>query len=370
MKILTLNYEYPPLGGGAGNATHYLLKEFSKIDGVEIDLVTSSSGKSKEESVSKNIKVYFLDIGKKRNFHYQSYRDLLTYTYKAYGYCKTLVSKNNYDVCHAFFGIPCGWIARKLKVPYIVSLRGSDVPFYNQRFRVLDKLVFQNLSKNIWKEAKAVVANSQGLRALALTTNTDQKIGVIENGVNTEEIFSKDRGIRDFNVINLTAVGRLIKRKGYEYLIKAISCDKKFKLSIIGGGNIKNELIDLSKKYNSNVVFLGEKTHNEVVAHLQEADIFVLSSLNEGMSNATLEAMACGLPIISTDVGGAQELIKNNGIIVKKASAEAIRKALDSYKSDTSLIKEHGAKSFEIAQEMTWQKTAEAYLKKYKSLVV
>ena len=72
-----LNYEFPPLGGGAGNATYYLLKEFSKYDDIEIDFVTSSIDEFKEEKFSKNITIYYLDIGKKGNLHYQSNKNLL-----------------------------------------------------------------------------------------------------------------------------------------------------------------------------------------------------------------------------------------------------------------------------------------------------
>ena len=64
MNILLLNYEFPPLGGGAGNATYYLLKEFSKFNDLEVDLVTSSIDKNKEEQFADNIKIYYLDIGK------------------------------------------------------------------------------------------------------------------------------------------------------------------------------------------------------------------------------------------------------------------------------------------------------------------
>ena len=60
MRILLLNYEFPPLGGGAGNATYYLLKEFSKIPDLEITLITSSTYKYREEKFSDNIKIYYL----------------------------------------------------------------------------------------------------------------------------------------------------------------------------------------------------------------------------------------------------------------------------------------------------------------------
>jgi len=80
-RILILNYEYPPLGGGAANATKYLLKELSGKN-IQIDLVTSSTGKYKKEKFSKNITIHFLNIGKKEeNLHFQKNSELLRYCF-------------------------------------------------------------------------------------------------------------------------------------------------------------------------------------------------------------------------------------------------------------------------------------------------
>lgn len=188
-----LNYEFPPLGGGAGNATFYLLKEFSRYKDLQIDLVTSSASKYKEERFSDNIKIYYLDISKKESLHYQTNRDLLTYTCRSYFFCKNLLKRSTYHLCHAFFGIPCGFVAMKLNIPYIVSLRGSDVPFYNPRFYWLDKLFFKRLSEKIWKNSLRVIANSKGLRELTLKSFSSQKIEVICNGVDVEHFYTAPR---------------------------------------------------------------------------------------------------------------------------------------------------------------------------------
>ena len=84
MRILFLNYEYPPLGGGAGNATAYLLKEFAKIPGLEVDLVTSAIDKKYQlEKIGENIRIHRLPIGKNpKNLHFQSQKDLLIYAWK------------------------------------------------------------------------------------------------------------------------------------------------------------------------------------------------------------------------------------------------------------------------------------------------
>ena len=83
------------------------------------------------------------------------------------------------------------------------------------------------------------------------------------------------------------------------------------------------------------------------------------------MSNSILEAMATGLPIITTDTGGSKELIKDNGFIVEKASSEELRKAIENYLKNTKLIKIHETKSRSQAKSMSWDKVAKEYFKEY-----
>lgn len=363
-KILFLNYEFPPLGGGAGNATKYLFLEFAKQEDLEIDLITSSTDKFKIEKFAKNIRVHYLDIGKKGNIHYQSNSDLLKYSWKAYFYGKGLIKKKKFDLTHAFFGIPCGYIAMKLGLPYIVSLRGSDVPFYNPRFAKLDKLVFCRLSQRIWRRARAVIANSEGLKELAEKTFAGG-IGVIPNGVDTSE-FKPLKNKKISKKIRLISTGRLIARKGYQYLIPALKGLKNVELTLVGGGDLRSELDELARKNQVKVHFTGEVKHDEIVKYLQNSDIFVLPSLNEGMSNSILEAMACGLPIITTNTGGSKELIDENGFIIKKNSIIDIKNKLTTYLKNVQKLNDHGQKSRLIAQTLSWELVSDNYQKLYR----
>jgi glycosyltransferase involved in cell wall biosynthesis len=368
MHILILNYEFPPLGGGAGNAAYYLLKEFAKGKDLNIDLVTSLVGGYKKEDFSSNIKIYYLDIGKKGSSHFQTQKDLFAYSWRAYWFCKKLISKKRYDLIHAFFGIPCGYIAMKLGLPYIVSLRGSDVPFYNQRFYFWDKFIFKRLSKIIWKKSKYVIANSFGLKQLAKNINPAQKIEVIYNGVDSQEFKpNADKSIG--KTIKLISIGRLIPRKGYKYLLKSLKGLSNCELFLVGEGVERENLKTLAKKMGVKVRFYGRVSHQEVVYLLREADIFVLPSLNEGMSNSLLEAVACGLPVIVTDTGGSVELVKGNGIIVPKADVISLRSAIKRFLSDKNSLENMGQKSRQLAESMSWISVAEQYKYFYTKII-
>ncbi len=363
-RILVLNYEFPPLGGGAANATYYLLKEFSSYPDLQIDLVTSSVDTFKIEKFANNITIHYLDIKKNGNFHYQSMKDLLSYSFLAYKYCKKLKAEKQFDLVHAFFGIPCGYIAMKLGLPYIVSLRGSDVPFYNTRFQLLDRFVFQRLSRKIWKRAKAVVANSQGLKDLALQTLPTQNIGVIYNGVDTAK-FAPENSKTKNTVLKLVSTGRLIERKGYQYLLEALKDIQGVELTLVGDGNLRTELEKYAVENKLLVKFFGRATQEEVIHILQDSDVFVLPSLNEGMSNSILEAMACGLPIITTNTGGANELVTKNGFIIEKASVTELKDAINKFIENKDLIQSLGENSRTLAETMSWNFVASDYKKMY-----
>jgi len=365
MRVLILNYEFPPLGGGAANATYYLMCEFARYTSakLQIDLVTSSISEFKIEQFSENITIHYLDIGKKGSLHFQTYSNLLNYSYKAYYYSKKLLNKQKFDSIHAFFGIPCGFIAMLLKLPYIVSLRGSDVPFYNHRFRIADKLLFQHLSRIIWRKAKFVVCNSLQLQELALKTYKKANFKIIYNGVNRNEFYYQASQRNE--KLTLISTGRLIERKGFKYLFEALKSLNDVKLILVGEGDMKDELVELSQAYKLEVEFVGMIKHSEIATQLRRADVFVLPSLNEGMSNSVLEAMACGLPIITTNVGGSSELIKENGFITEKQSVEQLRKAICFYKENREIIERHSQASLTAAMNFEWNEIAYMYFELY-----
>lgn len=357
-----LNFEFPPVGGGAANANYYLLREFKKKKDLQIDLITcSGNNKFEIEQFSKNIRIYRLNV-KKKNVHFWRMSEIIRWLYKAYSFAKKIVKKTNYDLCHCWFGWPSGCIGYTLGIPYIVALRGSGVPGYNPRLRFLDKFIFTPLSKKVWDRAKIVTTNSEGLKNLALKT-FERRIEVIYNGVDTSE-FKPDYSIK--KELRLICVSRLIKRKGIEYLINALKGLENVSLTIIGKGNLEDRLKKLVKKLKVNIKFLGNVPHEKIMKYYKNSDVFVLPSLNEGMSNTVLEAAASGLALIVTDTGGTKELVKENGIIIKKKSIESIKKAIIKIQKNKKLLLDMAKQSRAIAKKMTWENTAKNYIEVYK----
>ena len=214
------------------------------------------------------------------------------------------------------------------------------------------------------EKAAAVIANSKGLKELALETTPKDDIHTIYNGVDTEE-FHPSVNKKTNQILTLVSTGRLIERKGYKYLIEALKNNNQVKLILIGDGNIKNKLEYLANQYKVDINFVGSVKHDKIKNYLNQADIFVLPSLNEGMSNSILEAMACGLPIITTNVGGSDELIKDNGFIVETASSKQLKIVIENYLKNPQLVENHTKKSRLLAEQMNWENMANNYFDFY-----
>ncbi len=369
-KILMLNIEFPPIGGGAGNANYYMLKEFAKNPDVEIDLVTSIMGSHVDvQKMSNNITIHKLPVNKK---YYQFWKatELVLWAWKTYWYSEKLIMKKKYDLCHCWFGWPSGIIGFLLrgKMPYIVGLRGSDVPGYNSRTKLLDKLLFKNLSIVVWKYASKITANSRSLTQLAYKTYKKRTIHLVYNGIDISQFKSghinADRGI------TFLYVGRLIERKGVKYLLNAFKqiCDKydHCKLQIVGSGPEEKYLEEFCLKHGieEKVEFKGMVMHNDILPIYERSHVFVMPSLEESLSNAVLEAMACGLAIISTDTGSA-EFLDQNGFVIRAGDHKAIKHALIKYASNPELIEHHGRQSRKLALQLDWCHTADQYFRLY-----
>lgn len=370
MNILMINYEFPPVGGGGANANRYLLKEFAKRKDLKIDLVTSSDTcRDYIYDFSENIKIHRLDVRKKK-VHYWSQREVLEFLYRSSRYVNQLVKKESYDLSHAFFGFPSGYTTymHRNEIPYIVSLRGSDVPGFNKRF-LLQYVLLRPLLKRIWKGAASIIANSMELKALALETAPDVPVNIIYNGIDADEFKPVQREERDR--ITILCIARLIPRKGIDYLIRALPAvireHKEIRLVIVGEGNSEAELKAMTTelKVAEHTDFKGYVGHDDLPALYGNADIFVLPSLWEGMSNTLLEAMASGLPVVVTDTGGTRELVRDNGIIIPKEDPQAISEAILKLIDNQGLRIGMGKRSREISLEFSWGKAAKQYLDYY-----
>ena len=142
LRVLMINYEYPPFGGGTGLACAQLLDELARFPSLQIELVTSGPGRRTEiMSPSAAVTIHRLPVRKRTNQYWRP-SELAQWTARALHYSRQLVARQRFDLGHCWSGWPAGVIGRALskQIPYLVSLRGSDVPGYSERLRWLDPL--------------------------------------------------------------------------------------------------------------------------------------------------------------------------------------------------------------------------------------
>ncbi|MGC9328445.1 MAG: glycosyltransferase, partial [Candidatus Hinthialibacter sp.] len=161
LRILSLNYEFPPIGGGGGNAHKHLLREFARLDDLDVTFVSiTNQNEAVHQAYSSNVNLYLLPL-KKKSLLYWRRSEVIRYLAMHYGFLREFLKTHSYDLCHVFFGFPTGLLAYvyRSQTPYLVSVRGSDVPGFNKRFS-WDYILLRPLLKRIYSSARAVAANS------------------------------------------------------------------------------------------------------------------------------------------------------------------------------------------------------------------
>ncbi len=228
------------------------------------------------------------------------------------------------------------WIRPKTKM--LLTLQEGDPPEY-----ILKRVgVFKPLFLGIFKRADAIQAISKFLANWGKELGFKGEPVVIPNGVNiphfSKQISPEERqtlrqgfGFTDGDTVLVTA-SRLVLKNGTDDIIKALpGMPGNFRILVIGDGEDRHMLETLVTDLNlqSRVVFLGQKSHAELPAHIQSADIFIRPSLSEGLGNSFLEAMSAGLPIIGTPVGGIPDFLVDGetGVFCEPRNPESIVKA-------------------------------------------
>jgi glycosyltransferase involved in cell wall biosynthesis len=367
INLLMVNYEFPPIGGGAGKAHQCLLREYAHREDLRVDVVTSFCGRGVLiEHPAENITLHRVGIGKK-NLHYWTKWEVMEWLVKSRKVYDRLLRENAYDLGHAFFAFPSGWLHYRSagRLPYILSLRGSDVPGYNIRLGIDYKLL-SGLFRRIWNGADAIVANSSGLARLAGQFAPNLSIQVIPNGVDTRQYFPAQEPVPR-RPLQILSVCRLIRRKriclSIHAVQKALEAGLDVHFHIAGEGNLLGSLRKTAEQLGlaDRVHFLGRVEPERMPEVYRRSHLLLMTSKHEGMSNAMLEAMACGLPIVTTHCEGVDELVRDNGVVVEESSPEKIGQAILAIANDSSAYESMSGASRAAAEQFSWKTVADRY---------
>jgi glycogen synthase len=386
MRILMLNYEYPPLGGGAAVATAAVAQGLAER-GVQVDVVTAGTGTAADRCTPESGHERFDHPGlrvlrvrsSRTGVHQAGMGDAASYLAAALPLIRRLMRTHTYDAIHVFFSLPTGALLPLLDlrgIPVVVSLRGSDVPGYDPHNRPLQLVhsLLAPLTRWIWRRADRVVAVCDSLGRLALQTSPDLRYTVVPNGVDLS-LFHPRTDSRQPGPIRCLAVARLIERKGLGDLIRAMALLERgrFQLDIVGGGSDEMVLHDLAAKHGlaEEVRFHGPLSRAEVARRYRAADMFTLPSSAEAFGNVFAEALASGLPIVGSAIGGIPDLVEHgtNGILVEAGNIEALAGAIRYLADDPDLRRDMAQRNRAKAEaNLEWSQVTRRYLATYEAI--
>ena len=323
-RILIFSLAYHPVEGGAEIA----VKEITnRISDIEFDIVTLSfdTKHPKKEKIG-NCTIYRINGG-------LGYLSKILFVPRAALLALKLNRMRRYDALWAIMTYMLFPIVlmRLLgnRTPYVLTLQDGD-PFTHV-FNRLRILIFKPLLSYGFRHAGKVQAISNFLADWAKRIGYIGNSCVIPNGVDVSRFKIQDLGFKNKDKVVLITTSRLVEKNAVGDIIKALKfLPKNVKLQIVGTGPLESALKLTARSYEleARVMFLGYIPHSDISKHLHEADIFVRPSLSEGFGSSFIEAMAAGIPVIATSVGGIPDFLHDGetGLFCEVNNPESIAK--------------------------------------------
>lgn len=258
------------------------------------------------------------------------------------------------NILYAHFwhsGVIAGSLGKKYDLPVFIATGESKI--------WVQEIYRRNKINKSLKNVKGIIAvsskNKEESQELKLAT--EEKIKVIPNSVDTKVFRSMDKedirkklGFKDQDFI-VAYVGAFTHRKGILRLSEAIKKDEGTKSIFIGSGDLEPDCEE--------ILYKGRIHHNQLPLYLNAADVFVLPTLAEGCSNAIIEAMACGLPIVSSDLSFNDDILKKGySIRIDSENINQINNAIEYLYKNPQVRMEMSRKALEAAQEFDIEERA------------
>jgi glycosyltransferase involved in cell wall biosynthesis len=359
MKILVLNYEYPPLGGGAGVITQHISEGLARL-GHKITVITTWFENLPEKEEQDNLKI--IRLKSKRKFTYRSnVLEMLSWVKFSKRFLVNFLIENSFDLCFANFAIPGGIVALYLKnkynIPYAIISHGHDIPWFCKKEMFWYHLVLFPIIKNICKKSELNFVQTGEMK-----TNIDRFLGkkqaskniIIANGCDTQQFFPETT--RQSSLFKIIFSGRLVKQKDPFTFLNAVKLLSKkniqYTATVFGDGPLRKSMEKFVKgnQLMEVVRFAGWVSKQKLAEEYRSADVFVQTSIHEAMSIAIMEALSSGTYVFCTSVGINSDLIydgvsgeiipvTNPIILAEKLTAFYYEKFLKGYIVDSNTTK-------------------------------
>lgn len=342
MRILIINYEYPPIGGGGGYVTRDILEHMA-YKGYSVTIVTSHFPGLPKQEIVNGVNVIRVPIFFRNKLEVATMTSMLSYFPSSV--LKTLLYLNakSFEIINTHFAIPSGptgYVLSKLfRLPNVLSIHGGDIFDPSKPLSPHNTPILKETVQTMINKADRVVAQSSDTKRNARAYyNINRQIDIIPLGIKKPSYERKCRTDFDLDPANIIfcTIGRLIKRKNIDDSLTILSQLKnryRFNFFIVGEGperyHIENLIDHLGLK--QKVRLLGNISDEEKFQILNISDFYISTALHEGFGLVFLEAMECGLPIICYDKGGQNDFLANEktGYIVKLGDKDKFAECIE-----------------------------------------
>lgn len=372
MKIVQTPARFYPSIGGVENYVYYLSKELVK-KGYKVTVICANEPSTRREEIIDGIIVKRLPyVGKIANTN-------ITHTlpFKLF--------KEDFDIIHTHLPTPwsADWsviLAKFKKKPIIITYHNDIV---STGFASYIAKLYNLTSLNIILKMseKIIITQPKYFDRSPYLKKYREKIEVVPVGVDINKFKPLNVDEEEHTLFFLSVLDKFHEYKGLKYLLKALRIVKNeikdIKLIIGGEGELKTYYQELANHLGvgGNVNFVGFIPDDKLVEYYNRCSIFVLpsySSDQEGFGIVLLEALACGKPVVTTEIVGISEDVRksNAGIIVKPHDVESLADAIIRILQDDNLRKKMGKNGRKIAEKYSWKNIADMMEKIYIELLL
>lgn len=359
MRILVLIYEFPPVGGGGGQAAKDICLGLAN-HGHEIRAITSHlKGLPKHETIG-GVDIIRVSSGRRSAFQ-ANLMDMSGFVITGVWAGMQMIKEWQPDIIHVHFAVPSGpaaWILHKLThIPYVLTAHLGDVPGgVPEKTHKWFRWIYP-FTPSIWESAARVIAVSEYTRLLA-RQHYPVDTQVIPNGV---DLAALDPGIIYVNQPpRIIFAGRFMAQKNPVGLVNILAeqSDHPWQCTMLGDGPLREDALKVIREHHLEGRFTlpGWVSTDEVIKWLAQSDILFMPSLSEGLPVVGVQALAMGLAIVASRIGGFTDLVNpgHNGYLVDSHDPQGFGDVLRSLLSDQDLIKSqrvasrNHAKQFDI----------------------
>ena len=330
MKILVLNYEYPPIGGGASPVAADLSRHLA-ARGHEVRVVTMAYKDLPKHEIVDGVEVHRVKCLRTKAFVCYPWEQM-TYLIAARLFLKKHLKTHTYDVVHSHFIFPTGmlavWLKKRYGLPFVSTAHGSDVEGYNQnRFRFLHKML-RKPWKKICAKASYVTAPSPFLQELIWKADPSVRCEIVPNGINTD---TYRQGPKEQAILTLC---RLQMPKGVQDVIRAFAAlrPEGWVLRVAGDGPYRAELEKIAAEcaVSDKVQFLGwiDNKSDLLKETLARASVFASMSRFESFGISAAEAVASGCRVVLSDIPAHRQFAAFGAAFVPLEDGAALQIAL------------------------------------------